>query len=126
MALTEADFLNRFVWTKDTINSWRIMDFATGPIKGDCDDYASTMLWITEGNSLANFWDALKKDRARIYIVTGAGGGLHSALWYRGKGWTDSQNRFWGPRVHPIRYKASIKKIQGHFNLRGGGLVTRA
>lgn len=112
--MTEAEFLSRYEYLADTVNSWRVLNSTTGPLRGDCDDYAVTMLYITEGNNKNKFWEALRRDRARIYIVTGYGGGKHAALWYRGKGWTDSQNRFWGPRIHTIRFKASISKIQYH------------
>jgi hypothetical protein len=53
------DLATRFVWTRDRVDGWRILTAPTGPLRGDCDDFAATALWLAEGKSMLRFWWAL-------------------------------------------------------------------
>lgn len=96
--MTIEDLRRRFLYTKDGIDSWRILKNPTGPLQGDCDDFAVTALWIAEGKSMLRFWWALWTGRATIWRVQGrTTQPSHAVLEHKVYGWIDNQNPTWGP-----------------------------
>jgi hypothetical protein len=102
--MTIQDFTRRFRWRRDTVDSFRILSAPTGPLEGDCDDFAVTALWIAEGRSLWRFWLALCTGRAAIWRVKGVRWVSHAVLWHREHGWIDCQNPTWGPNRDVLRW----------------------
>jgi len=94
------DLAARFVWTADKVDSFRILDAPEGPLRGDCDDFAVTALWIAEGRSMLRFWWALLTFRAVIWRVKGQRWVSHAVLWHRKHGWIDNQNPAWSETKH--------------------------
>ena len=45
------DLNKRFEYRAERTDSWTIMDNETGPLRGDCDDYALTAMWYLSGKS---------------------------------------------------------------------------
>lgn len=103
------DLATRFAWTQDgKLDSWHILDAPEGPLRGDCDDFAATALWLVEGKSMRRFWWALLTFRAVIWFVRGKRFASHVVLWHRDYGWIDNQNRQWGPRKFPLSFPTPI------------------
>lgn len=99
------DFASRFKWTSDgKFDSFRILDEPEGPLQGDCDDFAVTALWVTEGRSMVRFWWALISFRAVIWYVKGTGFASHVVLYHRKLGWIDNQNPAWGELQDKLRF----------------------
>lgn len=99
--MTIEDLKNRFLWTSEKINSWTIMKNKEGPLRGDCDDFAVTALWIAEGESMLKFWWALLTFKGVIWRVYGKTGTVsHAVLWHRRYGWIDNQNPTWNSTKH--------------------------
>lgn len=58
--MTPIEELNkRFKYTPDKLDKWTIMTNSSGPLKGDCEDYSLTLIWLSEGKSFVNFVFAL-------------------------------------------------------------------
>lgn len=90
------DLRNRFVYTSDKlVDSVRILSAPTGPLRGDCDDFAATALWLAEGQSMWNFWGALLSGRAAIWRTRTAEGANHAILWHRSYGWIENGRPRW-------------------------------
>lgn len=103
------DLAVRFEWVHDgKIDSFRILDNPEGPLKGDCDDFAVTALWMSEGRSMRRFWIALLTFRAVVWYVKGEGFASHVVLYHRHLGWIDNQNPEWGERKHTLRFPAPL------------------
>jgi hypothetical protein len=99
-----ADLAARFVWTSDgKIDSYRILSAPTGPLEGDCDDFAVTALWLAEGKSMLRFWWAILTFRAVVWMVKGTGWASHVVLYHRKHGWIDNQNPTWGANRDKLR-----------------------
>ena len=80
----------RFTWESDgLIDSYHVMP-ATGQVRGDCDDYAATMLAELTGRSWVRFWWWLVTFKACFWLVTSPRGEAHITLWVRGLGYTDN------------------------------------
>jgi hypothetical protein len=112
------DLAKRFRWTQDGVDSFRILRNETGPLKGDCDDFAVTALWLAEGRSIWRFWWSLVTFRAVLWYVKGEGFASHMALWHCKMGWIDNQNPAWGAKRHVLRFPApapwvAIKMLLG-------------
>lgn len=98
-----ATFISRFHYEVDIRDRWsRIEDTA----RGDCEDFALTILWILAGRSWWRlFWWVLTLRAMPWY--TRAGGQPHIMLWIRGRGWIDNIHPNWSikpkhPRIYPI------------------------
>ena len=103
------DLAARFEWVHDgKIDSFRILDNPEGPLRGDCDDFAVTALWITEGRSMARFWTALTTFRAVLWYVQGESFASHMILRHKALGWIDNQNPAWGRRQHKLLFPAPM------------------
>lgn len=81
---------SRFTWESDgRVDSYHIMP-TSGPVRGDCDDYAATVLAELTGRSWLRFWWWLVTFRAVFWLVTSPKGNAHVTLWVRGLGYTDN------------------------------------
>jgi len=65
----------------DSRNSWRILK--EDDLKGDCEDYALTALYIETG-SMVKFWKELIIGSAKIKYCKSPSGGGHAILQYKG------------------------------------------
>lgn len=99
-----ADLAERFEWTADTVDGWRILTAETGPLRGDCDEFAPTALWLAEGKSMIRFWWAILTFRAVFWTVKGRRWGSHLVLYHRHYGWIDNQNPAWGRKKDVLRF----------------------
>lgn len=95
-----SDLLRRFRYTHDARDRWTIMDNPTGPLRGDCEDFALTALWLLCGKSRARMHWWVLTGKAAIWHVR-SGNDPHAALWVRGRGWIDNQFQHFGPRRFP-------------------------
>lgn len=108
-----ADLTLRYVYTRDPgRDRWTRLDAALGPLQGDCEDWAYTMLWRLAGRSWPRFWGLVLTRRAELWWTKFHGTGEpHVMLWVEGYGWTDSVHRDWseGPQHPKIkRYSAGL------------------
>lgn len=88
------DVKSRFVYTRDpSLDRWKIHK-TDGQIKGDCEDFALTLLWQLSGRSMWKLWLNVIFMRAMIWHVTAYNGEGHAVLWYRGF-WADNMERRW-------------------------------
>jgi hypothetical protein len=80
--MTLNDLATNFIYQSDgKIDSWRILDASN--LRGDCDDYACTALYIITG-SLLSFWTALVFGSAKMCFVNTKTGGGHLVLHHKG------------------------------------------
>ena len=104
------DLRARYVYTRETRDKWTLLNAPDGPLQGDCEDWAYTMLWICAGGSWLTFWKMLLLQDAELWWTKFHGNGEpHVMLWVRGKGWTDSYYKDWSiVEKHPKlkRYSA--------------------
>jgi len=69
-------------------DAWFVMDERDGVMRGDCDDFAITCLWlICDRNTFKFIWNVLILHRYRIYFCLTPNGGRHaigyaSGLWF--------------------------------------------
>lgn len=100
--LTIDELTRRFVYKADKRDKWTVLNAESGPLKGDCDDFALTALWIEAGGSwLRILWMVLTFQACMWFTISPKGGG-HYMLWRRGKGWIDNWYPVWGKRRHPL------------------------
>lgn len=100
MTDTLKEVRDRFRYVADKkIDTWNIMKAKSGPLEGDCDDFAITVAWKLAGEStLRLLWDLLTF-KSVIWHCTALGGGAHAVLWHRGKGWCDNMVPEWRDRT---------------------------
>lgn len=103
MADDLADLRTRFRWTADRVDGWRVLDAPAGPLKGDCDDFALTALWLTCGRSWLRLWWLVATFQAAFWFARLNGGGGHMMLWVRGRGWIDNIHPEWSGRARHKR-----------------------
>jgi hypothetical protein len=119
--MTITDLVSRFVWVRDKIDSFRILSSETGPLRGDCDDFAITALWIVEGKSTLKLFEALLNGRAAIWRTYTKRGTRHAVLWHRDYGFIDNIAPDWAENTpHTLRHKrwtvtVAIKMLIGLF-----------
>ena len=101
--MTLNDLVAGFVYTSDQIDAWRILD--VGDLRGDCDDFACTALYIATG-SLWSFWAALVFGSAKIHYVVTTNGGGHAVLQYDGL-YIDNWSRKYVTKQH-------MEDVYGH------------
>lgn len=97
------DLRNRFVWTKDKLEGWRVLSSLTGPLKGDCDDFAMTALWIMAGKSWLRVWWLILTCQAAVWYCHSERGNGHAVLWLRGHGWIDNIYPHWATTTRHTR-----------------------
>lgn len=91
----------RFKYRIDNGTGWQIMDNDTGPLRGDCEDFALTALWMLAGKSMARFWWLQASGRACLWYTRDPNGVGHCMLWVKGLGWIDNWYPSFGKRRHP-------------------------
>jgi predicted transglutaminase-like cysteine proteinase len=94
----QRDLNSRFSYQPDQGETWRILT-GDGPVQGDCEDYALTLIWLIEGRSMFRFWWALVTFRYVLWHCRSPQGEGHAVLWMRGAGWTDNIQK----RILPSR-----------------------
>ncbi|MGL5008608.1 MAG: hypothetical protein ACRC6I_01895 [Paracoccaceae bacterium] len=108
--MTTEDFRRRFkIVPTSLFGLWRDLSHEENQ-RGDCQDFAWTVLIIETGSKAAAI-KALLTGRAMIWRCWSPVNGAiprHAVLYLRGKGWTDSANREWrdGPRPHTRAWPA--------------------
>lgn len=93
------DLAKRFKWTKDGVDTFRILSNTTGPLEGDCDDFAVTALWLAEGRNMRWFWAAILTGRAVIWRALTDEGNGHAVLWHREHGYIENGVPRWRPKI---------------------------
>ena len=96
---TISDLRKKFEYTSDKVDGWRILK-GDGPLRGDCDDFAITALWIEADQSMVKFWWMLNTCQAAIWYTKTSRGVGHNMLWVKGKGWIDNNHPYWGERQY--------------------------
>ena len=100
-----ADLRLRFVYRAETRDRWTLLTAPTGPLTGDCDDYALTALWLCAGRSWWRLWWLVISCQAMLWLTRVHGtGDLHIMAWVRGRGWTDNVHPDWSQTPHHPRW----------------------
>jgi len=73
---------NGFIYTPDKGDRWRIMK--KPPYKGDCEDYALTVLYNLKGRNILRMFLSLIKRQSKIRSCK-VNGNRHAVLKYKGK-----------------------------------------
>ncbi len=88
----QSDLNRRFTYRSDRGENWQILK-GPGSIRGDCEDYSLTLIWLLEGRSMRRFWWALITFKYVIWHCLSPRGAGHAICWIRGAGWTDNIQR---------------------------------
>jgi len=89
MTETPEQLKARFTWESDgRIDSYHILA-KSGPVSGDCDDFASTMSYSESGSKVKMFFNIVT-GRHRFYWCRSPSNEAHVILWVKGKGYTDN------------------------------------
>jgi len=83
------DLNARFQYKSDTEQhklqeKWTVLRNPTGPLVGDCEDYALTALWLIEGKNDSAFHHSLQTGQAKIWFCYTPSGEAHAVLEYNG------------------------------------------
>lgn len=110
------DLCARFRWTADRVDGWRVLDAPAGPLRGDCDDFALTALWLVCGGSWLRLWWLVATFQAVFWYSRLPSGGGHMMLWMRGRGWIDNIYPNWSDcarhrRVFPVLLPVAVIKL---------------
>ena len=102
-----ADLCKRFVYRPDKSDKWTLLAAPTGALRGDCEDFALTALWLLSGKSWRVLWWRVTTGRAMIWHVKADDGSGHVCLWVAGRGWICNIYPQWSDacrhrRVFPI------------------------
>lgn len=62
------ELAENFVYTSEVKDRWTIMEYRSGKLYGDCDDYALTALYIIADKNMETFWKYLDAGTARIHF----------------------------------------------------------
>jgi len=113
MRLTLFEFNSRFQYKSDgSLDTWRILKSkgdVNAPMEGDCDDYAATVLYITEGWSIWRWWMAILTFRAVFWYCRDPSNQSHICLWHRYHGWIDNHYPEWSTECrHRLRFPALL------------------
>lgn len=93
--MTIQEFVKRFKYRPDGwLDRWRFLDRKNGPIEGDCDDFACSVLRIVEGD---RWLHALWTGRAELWFVITARGVGHLTLRHKEFGWICNIYPQWRP-----------------------------
>lgn len=102
-----ADFKKRYRYESDLTDRWTLLD-GDGIVRGDCEDFTYTVLWLIADKSWMNFWWLLFSCQAMFWRTNiPKTGQPHAMLWVRGYGWIDCNFPAWSPapiypKVFPI------------------------
>ena len=107
------DLQSRYVYTRDTRDRWTLLSAPTGPLHGDCEDWAYTALWLCAAQSWRRFWGMIWRREASLWWTRFHGtGGPHVMLFVRGRGWTDSYYPGWSDHPkHPELRRYGVIKL---------------
>ncbi|PHS43429.1 MAG: hypothetical protein COB05_18215 [Marinobacter sp.] len=100
------DLNARFTYTPDQGERWKILKARTGPLRGDCEDYSLTLLWMLSGRSMVRFWLNILSFRYTFWYCTFEGEG-HFVMYRIGHGWIDNIQRRYVrklPNGYRLRY----------------------
>ena len=75
------------------LDNWHIMPMDN--LRGDCDDYAVTALYLMCKGSLLKFWLKIITFQAVFWFTKSPTGGGHLVLWMRDHGYIDNWDRKW-------------------------------
>lgn len=78
---------------KSRIEKWRILK-SDGVIRGDCEDYSLTLIWLSEGKSMRKFWWAIWTCKYRLWHCHSPRGVDHAIMYHDGK-WIDNIQKTW-------------------------------
>lgn len=99
--ITIKNLQDRFIYKADKWDTWTVLKNESGPLYGDCDDFALTALWIeAKGSWLRILW-LVATFQAMLWYTRSPNGEGHYMLWMKGKGWIDNWYPDWGKRRHP-------------------------
>ena len=112
---------NGFVYTPDKGDRWRIMK--KPPYKGDCEDYALTVLYNLKGRNILRMFLSLIKRQSKIRHCK-VNGNRHAVLKYKGK-YIDNGTKKWVKKkemeangykfhkFHYLPYVVALKMLKG-------------
>jgi hypothetical protein len=81
---------------------WRVLP-GSGPVFGDCEDFALSLGFRLAGGSWWRFlWHLLIRRSVIWYCRTSKGGG-HAVLWHHGTGWADNIFPNWSAAPRHMR-----------------------
>ena len=106
------DLHRRHEYTRDRRDRWTLLTAPEGPLKGDCEDWAYTVLWLCAGGSWRRFWTMILTREADLWWTKFHGTGEpHVMLWVKDRGWTDSYYREWSVAAKhpPLRRYGPVK-----------------
>lgn len=86
----------KFIYEKDGIDSWSVLDIDNrDKVYGDCDDYSLTLAWILSGRSLPKLcWNTLIL-KTRFYFTKSKQNNIgHLVLKYNGY-YIDNIENYW-------------------------------
>jgi len=117
--LTLEELNERFVYRRDPgRDRWSVLTSKTGPLIGDCEDYALTVLWIEAGHDVAEMHRMVLRGKAALWRTHTMPGPEHThmMLWVKGKGWIDNTHKKWSKTPHfakedkigPVMFAASM------------------
>ena len=114
--MTLSEFRRRYVYKADKSDKWTILDAAEGPLRGDCEDFALTVLWILAGCDRAEMARMVKRGDAYLWFTHTERGIGHMMLWANGWGWIDCNHPKWSLTPH-YRQEERIGYLKFKFRL---------
>lgn len=75
------------------LDNWRIMPL--DDLKGDCDDYAVTALYLACDRNIIDFWIKVLTLQAIFWHTKSPAGGGHLVLWLKDYGYIDNWQKEW-------------------------------
>lgn len=97
---------SRFTWESDgKVDSYHVMA-NEGPVRGDCDDFATRILYDYSGRNWLKFWWLLVTFQSCFWFVRSPRGGAHLTIWIKGLGYTDNWKNEFTPKeeLHDKKY----------------------
>jgi hypothetical protein len=82
-----------FQYQAESNDLWRILDTTKPTFKGDCDDYALTVLWLICDRSIGELKNELLSGKAKLWFCD-TPFGKHNMLEYKGS-FCDNVERKW-------------------------------
>lgn len=93
--MTIEELRKRFVYTRDTKgDDWQIMDQPLGKLRGDCEDFALTALWVAAGCSRLRMWWWITRGKACLWWCNTSQAD-HMILYVKDLGWIDNRQPYW-------------------------------
>jgi hypothetical protein len=104
--------VKRFEYRSERGDAWRIMNTrGSGPLKGDCEDFSLTVLWLAYNRKLFPFLSAFLTGRAKMWFAISPYGDKHNVLELAGA-YLDNIEQVWGSREYYKRL--NYKFIRPH------------